>query len=497
MAAWSDAIPREPVALGIAFLFTASISLLAAFARRYRARLGKSSPTVPLDPADRRSQIGLLGLSLLIGVALLNPSHKRVWVSSESIPKELRKLENSNEEALETRKFVPVYQPREGAFSFLPSTVNPERTTVWALKLLIAFVIAAAVASWTRHRPKIIRFACWAIFLHTIILSWVALNFRVNGTELILGRFEGTNPRFFGPFRYHNFWSAWLLLSLGAGAALFSHYLSRRSTSGIMIILVGFVSLLPPIFGAQSRSAILFSALFLGISGVRLIFHLPPFKNFSKPKLFGIAFGSGLALILLAFFAIVSTWDRWATEENAKSQEAGRMHDTIRQFAEMRDGKMPFLRPALIRDGLKVGLSKPVFGWGLGSFEYAHPLVAGPEFMDDANQFETRFYGKMLRARHVHNDFVQLWAEMGTAGFTILVIMIGTFWGKHTRSTKSSAMEGGLLTGCACVATLALWDFPLNDFAVQCLFAVCFGLAIASRTPSRSLRPEDHLAVQE
>jgi O-antigen ligase len=487
LLAWSDAIPREPATLGAALVFITLIIFLSILDRRHLRKTAATPPIVPLDLSDRRAQVGLLGLCIVVGTSLLNPSHEAVFVPTGSVPEELQGYQESNDQDAGAQSFVSAFEPREEVVNALPTTVDRNRTAVWGLQLLVAFLTAVAVAHWARHRTGVIRFACWFIFLHAILLSWVALNFKINGAETILGRFENANPRFYGPFRYNNFWVAWLVLSLGAGVTLFSNSVRKRSTPGIVLTLIGFLSLIPPLLTAQSRSAFVVVGLFIGLSLLRALFLLPILAKASRGKVLWVGFGATATAGLIAVVAVVSTWEKWATMENAEAQKIERMGDTIKQFAELREGKIPDLRPAMARDGIKAGLLKPVFGWGLGSFEYAHPLVAGPEFMDDENQQQTKFFGKMLRVKHIHNDWVQFWAETGTAGFTLLVITVWAFWSKHSRATRGTAMGGGLLTGCACVAIFALWDFPLNDFAVQCLFAVCFGLAIAARRPSRSL----------
>ena len=485
--AWTDAFPRGPGLLISAAILISLLVFLEIIDRRRRRKSKSLAPLIPLDPSDRRAQLGLLGLCILIGTSLLNPSHDNIFVPTTIVPEELQGYEEAAEKDPAGVTFVSAFSPRENVIKALPATVDRNRTVVWGLQLLVAFITAVAVATWARHRTTVIRFACWFIFLQTIVLSWVALHFKVSGAEDILGRFENANPRFYGPFRYNNFWVAWLVLSLGAGVALLSNYVRKRSVFGIVLTMIGLLSLIPPILSAQSRTAFIIVGLFIGLSILRAIFLLPVFANASRGKLIGVSLVATTIAGVIAMVAITSTWDKWATTENAEAQTIDRMGDTIGQFARLREGKVPDLRPAMARDGIKVGLMKPVFGWGLGSFEYAHPLVAGPEFTDNANQSQTKFYGKMLRVKHVHNDWVQFWAETGTAGLILLLITGWTFWSKHSRATRETAMEGGLLTGCVCVAVLALWDFPLNDFAVQCLFAACFGLAVAARRPSLSL----------
>ncbi len=445
----------------------------------------KFSSLVPLDKTDHRPLLTFTFLVAVLAISYFNPSHDKVLTDVSTLPPELQgrnTLEMINPLPLE---FRDSFVPKENVIAALPQTVNQGRTLLLALQLIAAIFVGVTVAHWTRHHPPTMRFACALILISGIILSWIALHYKIEEATKILGRYEAVNPRFYGPFRYNNFWVAWIILVFGAGTGLAAHYFSKRRWISFGIATLGVLSLIPPLVVAGSRSAFLILGLFLLINLLRLVFLFPFFARFPRKNLWLGSAGIAAISATLVLLAVVLTWDSWATKENAERQ-TGRMRDTIYQLTSLREGKLPDLRPALARDALKLVVQKPVWGWGLGSYEYAQPTVAGPEFLEDRFQHQTKYYGHQIRARHAHNDWTQYWAELGTVGFAFLLLTIGLFWLKHTRTTHRSAISSSLLTGCFCVLVFALWDFPLNNFAVQCLFAACLGLAASSRIPSRT-----------
>src|SRR5208283_6182821 len=74
------------------------------------------------------------------------------------------------------------------------------------------------------------------------------------------------------------------------------------------------------------------------------------------------------------------------------------------------------MRLSIDRDALRMFRSKPVLGWGLGTF----PVVY-PEF----RSFYTNFF-----VNEAHNDYLQLLTEMGVLGFGTMVWFVITVYRK-------------------------------------------------------------------
>lgn len=143
------------------------------------------------------------------------------------------------------------------------------------------------------------------------------------------------------------------------------------------------------------------------------------------------------------------------------------------------------MRLSIDRDALRMFRSKPVLGWGLGTF----PVVY-PEF----RSFYTNFF-----VNEAHNDYLQLLAEMGLLGFGTMVWFVITVYRKafpkiaNWTSDVSSAVTLACILGCSGILVHSLFDFNLQVPANAALFYVLCTIAAAppllQRTHKRKAAP--------
>ncbi len=145
------------------------------------------------------------------------------------------------------------------------------------------------------------------------------------------------------------------------------------------------------------------------------------------------------------------------------------------------------VRLTINRDGLRMFTHHPWLGWGAGTFREVYP------------QFRS-FYAQILVDR-AHNDYLQLLAETGIAGFAIMLwFLILTYrhaaakvsnWMRDTNGTAALAA----MLGCTGILVHSLVDFNLHIPANAALFYIlCFVAAMPSRFRSYRRR---HGAEQE
>lgn len=154
------------------------------------------------------------------------------------------------------------------------------------------------------------------------------------------------------------------------------------------------------------------------------------------------------------------------------------------------------LRADINRDGLRMFLRKPVFGWGLGTF----PIVY-PEF----RTFYTNFY-----VNEAHNDYLQLLVEMGLLGFGAMVWFLVTLYVNAAKKIgKWSGESGGAMTlacllGISGILVHSAVDFNLQIPANAALFYVLctvaasepFAKPVRKRRAARSKAPEEEAMVR-
>jgi len=129
------------------------------------------------------------------------------------------------------------------------------------------------------------------------------------------------------------------------------------------------------------------------------------------------------------------------------------------------------VRTNINRDGIRMILKRPVFGWGLGTFPVVYP------------QFRT-FYTNFF-VNEAHNDYLQLLIETGFAGFGIMVWLVVTIYTRALKKIKNWSNDVGGAVTLACLLGLSgilvhsAVDFNLQIPANAALFYVFCTIAAA------------------
>jgi O-antigen ligase len=129
------------------------------------------------------------------------------------------------------------------------------------------------------------------------------------------------------------------------------------------------------------------------------------------------------------------------------------------------------VRLSIAKDGIRMFTHRPILGWGFGTF----PIVY-PQF----RSFYTNFF-----VNEAHNDYVQLLAEMGVAGFAVMLwFLLGVF--RHARRklgnwTTDTSGAAALACTLAIIGILfhSFVDFNLQIPANAALFYVFCSIAAA------------------
>lgn len=129
------------------------------------------------------------------------------------------------------------------------------------------------------------------------------------------------------------------------------------------------------------------------------------------------------------------------------------------------------IRNFINRDGFRMFLKKPAFGWGLGSFPVVYPKF---------RTFYTNFF-----VNEAHNDYLQLLVEMGVLGFATMLWFVVTIYARairkigHWHSEISGAVTLACLLGLSGILVHSAVDFNLQIPANAALFYVMCTIAAA------------------
>jgi O-antigen ligase len=129
------------------------------------------------------------------------------------------------------------------------------------------------------------------------------------------------------------------------------------------------------------------------------------------------------------------------------------------------------MRLSIDRDALQMFRSKPVFGWGLGTFPVVYPQF---------RSFYTNFF-----VNEAHNDYLQLLSEMGLLGLAVMLWFLVVLYRRAANkigdwmSDASGAATLACTLGFTGILVHGLFDFNLQVPANAAFFYVLCTVAAA------------------
>jgi len=122
---------------------------------------------------------------------------------------------------------------------------------------------------------------------------------------------------------------------------------------------------------------------------------------------------------------------------------------------------------------------KPIFGSGIGTFKMNY-LNYQADFLKD-NPYYIKYSGK---AGEAHNEYIQIWSELGIIGLGIFLLIIFVFYKlvwkflKEEKDNEKRLVCLGLFLGINCFLIHSLFTFPLHVPTLGSTFFIIFGLAV-------------------
>lgn len=415
---------------------------LAAALTRDRQRERTSSPLPWLWP--------LVALNVLILASCLNPSFSAMVYEGQAL-----------------LAFTGARYPS------LPSTAHPP-TSLEHLWLFDAIYLSCFNLALTVRRRRSLRQLLVVAVVNAVILSVFGTFQKLVANGLFFGLVPAPNPRFFATFVYGNHWGAYLTLLLAAGIGLVFHY-ARRAREGdatrspVITGVFGLILMAITPALAGSRAGIALVAVLLGAAAIHTLLHLARRRRahghsaaLPVAALLGCA---GLVVGGTIYLGRESLQERWQETEG-----------------QLRVGLVGE-RLSVYRDTLRLAESRPVFGWGLGSFEQALQLIR-PRPLEANRQYEHSYV-------EAHSDWLQAFAELGLAG-AALVALCGLVPLRDARVLRhAGSFAGYLLAGCGLIVAYAGVEFPFANPAVTIAFWMLFFAALQYVRLSARGHPSD------
>ena len=188
-----------------------------------------------------------------------------------------------------------------------------------------------------------------------------------------------------------------------------------------------------------------------------------------------LAIGLAIAAVLFVMVNVGPKGFRWriggllrhiasVTDYEAKSSSA---QDSARRSIA--------LRRAVWLNTIEMIKDRPWLGFGLGNHKVFYPVYHREAEIDP-------MFGVELQLREVHNDFLQIFAELGAVGMVLLAWM-GFAWMKVTMRLMSSGYDGdvrllaiGVTLAVVGLCVNALFSFPFHRAIPPFTFMILIGI---------------------
>ena len=307
--------------------------------------------------------------------------------------------------------------------------------------------------------------------ISTVLLVGVALSiygiFQYNDIDFSFWVGNTGRMRVFGLIGNAGYFAGYLILPLSIAIPLF--FVSKNRNRKILL-LIGILTMGTTFILTFTRSSYL--ALSVSLIFMFFLFLLSRGKRFIKDnkKIFIIIL---TAIIIVAFlFIIPNTVSKPGT---VISQIKGRT-----SIARLKNDITSNARIAIWKfTGIMIK-DRPILGSGIGTYKY-NTLRYQAKFLEQGDNRSIYGYSWADKA---HNEYLQLWAELGIIGLAIFIWLIITYFNQGIRYLKREMDEQkqgimiGLMGGVVAFLIDSIFWFPLHLSANLSLFWLFIGLGM-------------------
>ena len=408
-------------------------------------------------PADSTSRLvtvfGGAGLAALLVITLVSPGATRMYswpwslayAAALFVPALLLGLRTSNSRrppALPARGWTVTALAFAGVV-LASALASPWRgpALVWSGPLLAGVAVFFLVFDWLQTDPALAA-ARRAQLLTVAGVCFAPVVLAGTGWWLagLSGRAAGAiwQVRNSYPLGHPNYTAglALLMLPLFASLAIRDHGVRRAGW------LVAALLALAMLITSGSRGG------WIGLA-VLVVVHLPALARALRTKLW-IVVAAGVAVLLA-----VLAWN-----PRTRTLISGATARATLQTSDVQ-------RAAMTEAGLRMGLDRPLLGWGPGTTPLAYP------------RFRQYLDGGAENVLQLHSTPVQLWAELGAGGLLTAVALLGLALGASRFSPESRRVLLAL-SGYA-VFSLTDWQLDVPVF----FFALAVGVALLAPPAER------------
>jgi len=288
-----------------------------------------------------------------------------------------------------------------------------------------------------------------------------------NGIDFLFWVGNVERGKVFGLFGNAGYFAEYLILPLPIAISLF---LVSKNKIIKLLLLIGILTMV----GAMALTFTRTPYLSLVISFIFMLFLF--FVSRGK-----ILFKENKKIFIVIFTAIILIVSLFVIPTSLN--EKGTVLSTIKERVSLSEFVSEFTsgrRTAIWKYTIPIIKDYPLLGSGIGSFKY-NSLRYQAKFFDQGDNRALYPYGV---ADKTHNEYLQLWAELGIIGLIIFIWLIFAYfnYGLKTLKREKDQYKQGIIIGLMGSVMAFLIDsifwFPLHHSFTSFLFWLCLGLLV-------------------
>lgn len=343
-------------------------------------------------------------------------------------------------------------------------SIDPYTTRLMLIRLLVYLVFLAGCMTYISTESRFRRVVL-VVVIFAAVMAFVAIMQRLANPGGIYGLRETPQAVPFGPFVNQHHFAAFMEMTIGLTLGLIFGGVEGREKKALLAFAAILMAI--AIVWTGSRGGLIgFMSVIILVVAANLFLGSGAKASASGQSKLVVAVG-GATLVLLALGAVVYL---------GGADQLLRGVGINNPSGDITTGRAHFWPIAL-----KVFLQHPIIGAGLDAFSMAYPL------------HDT--WNGTMRVEQAHNDYLQILADGGLAGFACVAAFIFLLFRKAFTVISGSdgyrrAAAIGALAGCFGVMVHSFFDFPLrtpsNAFFFLLLAAVAtMPVAVASQEQHR------------
>jgi len=356
---------------------------------------------------------------------------------------------------------------------------NSPMVSLLELPLFLAGpILYFMVVNNVRDKHQINRLLTALLIISSLLGIYGILQY--NGIDFAFWKANVGRNQVFGLFGNVNYFAEYMIVPLPLAISLF--FACRNRTKRVLL-LIGILAIGGSLILTFTRG----SYLSIGISSIfmLILYLVSQGKNFFKEHKKIFIFILALIILVTFLFALPNPLNKPGT---VISKIKGRI-SIARLINELSFGR----RIAIWKFTGMIIKDHPILGSGLGTFKY-NSLNYQAKFFDQGENRRLYPYGI---ADKVHNEYLQLGAELGVLGLGIFLWLIITYFKygiKLLKRIKDKYKQGiviGLLGGVVAVLIDAIFGFPLHLPATLVLFWLFIGLIASVKYSEQDIKIEE------